>query len=166
MKAVQDALARTMVTTQQLLPRIALIAMMASTAAAQDATDYVPDPGSRALREGSLPGRRIGLSRSRESLRAIRMHGNYWSGPAHYFALLPYATVRYNGAHAELRDVPLGTHVHGYFFVPPKGEEETFRRCRTSTRSLPFHITMRFRSRTILAFISGRGSRGKWSRST
>ena len=45
MKAVQDALARTMVTTQQLLPRIALIAMMASTAAAQDATDYVPDPG-------------------------------------------------------------------------------------------------------------------------
>ena len=53
------------------------------------------------------------------------MHGNYWSGPAHYFALLPYATVRYNGAHAELRDVPLGTHVHGYFFVPPKGEEET-----------------------------------------
>ena len=53
------------------------------------------------------------------------MHDNYWSGPAHYFALLPYATVRYNGSHAELRDVPLGTHVHGYFFVPPKGEEET-----------------------------------------
>ena len=46
MKAVQDALARTMMTPQQLLPGIALIAMMASTAAAQDATDYVPDPGS------------------------------------------------------------------------------------------------------------------------
>ncbi len=53
------------------------------------------------------------------------MHDNYWSGPAHYFALLPYATVRYNGAYAELRDLPLGTVVHGYFTVPPKGEENT-----------------------------------------
>ena len=26
---------------------------------------------------------------------------------------------------AEIRDIPIGTHVHGYFFVPPKGEEET-----------------------------------------
>lgn len=56
---------------------------------------------------------------------AIRMHDNYWSGPAHYFALLPYATVWFNGAHGELRDIPLGTYVHGYFFVPPDGEEGT-----------------------------------------
>ena len=46
MKAVQDVLARTMMTTQQLLPGIAIIAIMASAAAAQDATDYVPDPGT------------------------------------------------------------------------------------------------------------------------
>lgn len=60
---------------------------------------------------------------------AIRLHGDengrYWKGPPHYFALLPYATVWYNGAYAELRDIPLGTHVHGYFFAPPRGEEET-----------------------------------------
>ena len=126
MKAVQDALARTMVTTQQLLPGIALIAMMASTAAAQDATDYVPDPGTFApfAKARYLAGELVYIDPVNRR-GAIRMHDNYWSGPAHYFALLPYATVRYNGAHAELRDVPLGTHVHGYFFVPPKGEEET-----------------------------------------
>ena len=56
---------------------------------------------------------------------AIRMHDNYWTGPAHYFALLPYAVVRYHGAHAELRDLPLGTVVHGYFLLPPEGEEQT-----------------------------------------
>jgi hypothetical protein len=51
--------------------------------------------------------------------------GRYHSGPLHYFALLPYATVWYNGAPAELRDVPLGTHVHGHFHLPPVGEEHT-----------------------------------------
>ena len=126
MKVVQDVLARTMMTTQQLLPGIALIAMMASTAAAQDATDYVPDPGKFApfAKARYLAGELVYLDPVNRR-GAIRMQDNYWSGPAHYFALLPYATVRYNGAHAELRDVPLGTHVHGYFFVPPKGEEET-----------------------------------------
>ena len=51
--------------------------------------------------------------------------GRYNNGPLHYFALLPYATVWHNGAPAELRDVPLGTHVHGYFHLPPTGEEQT-----------------------------------------
>lgn len=49
----------------------------------------------------------------------------YFSGPLHYFAMLPYGMIAYNGAPAELRDVPLGTHVHGYFHLPPVGEEET-----------------------------------------
>ena len=126
MKVVQDVLARTMMTTQQLLPGIALIAMIASTAAAQDATDYVPDPGNLRpfAKARYLSGELVYLDPVNRR-GAIRMQDNYWSGPAHYFALLPYATVRYNGAHAELRDVALGTHVHGYFFVPPKGEEET-----------------------------------------
>ena len=126
MKAVKDALVRTMMTTHQLLPGIALIAMMSSAATAQDATDYVPDPGTFApfAKARYLAGELVYIDPVNRR-GAIRMHDNYWSGPAHYFALLPYATVRYNGAHAELRDVPLGTHVHGYFFVPPKGEEET-----------------------------------------
>ena len=35
------------------------------------------------------------------------------------FALLPYGMVRYHGAPADLRDVPLGTMLHGLFYLPP-----------------------------------------------
>jgi hypothetical protein len=59
----------------------------------------------------------------------LRLDGNpnerYHDGPLHYFALLPYGMVWFNGAPAELRDIPLGTHVHGYFHAPPVGEEQT-----------------------------------------
>lgn len=52
-------------------------------------------------------------------------NGRYQDGPLHYFALLPYGMVRYHGAPAELRDLPYGTHLHGYFHRPPAGEENT-----------------------------------------
>jgi len=51
--------------------------------------------------------------------------GRYHAGSLHYFALLPYGMVWFNGAPAELRDVPLGTHLHGYFHRPPAGQEQT-----------------------------------------
>jgi len=35
------------------------------------------------------------------------------------FALLPYGIVRYHGAPADLRDIPLGTMMHGLFYLPP-----------------------------------------------
>ncbi|MAS93519.1 MAG: hypothetical protein CMO55_10035 [Verrucomicrobiales bacterium] len=35
------------------------------------------------------------------------------------FALLPYAIVRYHGAPADLRDIPLGTMLHVRAFLPP-----------------------------------------------
>ena len=35
------------------------------------------------------------------------------------FALLPYGIVRYHGAPADLRDIPLGTMLHGRFYLPP-----------------------------------------------
>jgi len=37
----------------------------------------------------------------------------------HPFALLPYAIVRYHGAPADLRDIPLGTMLHARAFLPP-----------------------------------------------
>lgn len=37
----------------------------------------------------------------------------------HPFALLPYALVRYHGAPADLRDIPLGTMLHVRAFLPP-----------------------------------------------
>ena len=33
------------------------------------------------------------------------------------FVLLPYGSLRYHGAPAELRDIPLGTHLHGQFYA-------------------------------------------------
>ncbi len=43
----------------------------------------------------------------------------------HYFAMLPYGMVWYHGAPADVRDIPLGTHLHGQFLLAPEGEEET-----------------------------------------
>lgn len=60
----------------------------------------------------------------------LRLEGNgnqnrYARGPIFYFAMLPYGTIRFCGAPAELRDIPIGTLLHGYFFLPPVGEEKT-----------------------------------------
>jgi len=59
---------------------------------------------------------------------AIRLVGDnsddrYHTAPSHRFALLPYGQVRYHGAPAELRDVPIGTVLHGLFVLPPEGDE-------------------------------------------
>ena len=55
----------------------------------------------------------------------IRDEQRAQSGPLHYFAMLPCGEIWLHGAPATLQDVPLGTHVQGYFFVPPAGEEAT-----------------------------------------
>src|SRR6185503_17548650 len=47
------------------------------------------------------------------------------------FALLPYARTMIHGSYAELRDVPIGTHLHGLFFVrdaPAKNQKPVFNR--------------------------------------
>jgi hypothetical protein len=62
----------------------------------------------------------------RGALRPDGLHETFAKHFAlHWFALLPYGEVWYHGARAELRDVPLGTHLHGRFLLPPAGEEET-----------------------------------------
>lgn len=58
---------------------------------------------------------------------AIRLDGTgesdrYQASPPHFFSLLPYATIRYQGATADLVHVPLGTHLHGTFVLPPEGD--------------------------------------------
>ncbi len=58
---------------------------------------------------------------------ALRLIGDgddarYHSAPSHRFAMLPYGTLRYHGAPAELRDIPIGTVLHGYFVLPPEGD--------------------------------------------
>ena len=48
-----------------------------------------------------------------------------WRKRRHYFAMLPYGMVWYHGAPADVRDIPVGTHMHGRFLLPLEGEEET-----------------------------------------
>jgi hypothetical protein len=44
----------------------------------------------------------------------------FWDLP-HHFQMLPYANITYHGARAELADIPLGTHLHGIFYLGPEG---------------------------------------------
>lgn len=54
----------------------------------------------------------------RGSIR-VQGEGTYFRNAPHPFALLPYGVVRYHGAPADLRDVPLGTVLHVRAFLPP-----------------------------------------------
>ena len=95
------------------------------------AEDYVPQPGQfPPAGTGTYLAGELVLIDAANRRGGLRLDGNephdrYQSGPLHYFAMLPYGTVSFNGAPAELKDIPLGTHVHGSFYVPPAGEEAT-----------------------------------------
>jgi hypothetical protein len=54
----------------------------------------------------------------RGSIR-VQGEGKYFRNAPHPFAMLPYGMVRYHGAPADLRDVPLGTVMHVRGFLPP-----------------------------------------------
>jgi hypothetical protein len=40
------------------------------------------------------------------------------------FTLLPFGSLSYHGASAELRDIPIGTHLHGWFYQTPSEPKE------------------------------------------
>lgn len=52
---------------------------------------------------------------------SIRVEGSgmFYRNDPHPFAMLPYGMVRYHGAPADLRDIPLGTVLHVRAFLPP-----------------------------------------------
>ncbi|MCG8602760.1 MAG: hypothetical protein MI807_21630 [Verrucomicrobiales bacterium] len=54
----------------------------------------------------------------RGSIR-IQSNGRFRFISPHPFAMLPYGIVRYHGAPADLRDIPLGTMMHVRAFLPP-----------------------------------------------
>lgn len=54
----------------------------------------------------------------RGSLR-LNVDGHFHEGKLHHFAMLPYGMIRYRGAPAELRDIPIGTVLYGRFYLPP-----------------------------------------------
>lgn len=105
--------------------------LFATFAVAQNKPDHVPKPGQFPPPDSGhyIAGELVMIDPVNRR-GALRLDGNgpgdrYHAGPLHSFALLPYAMCWFNGAPAELRDIPIGTHVHGYFFVPPAGEEKT-----------------------------------------
>jgi len=53
---------------------------------------------------------------------SLRIPGKaaFYQQAATPFALLPCGMVRYRGAPADLRDIPLGTILHGRFYLPPE----------------------------------------------
>lgn len=52
---------------------------------------------------------------------SLRVQGNgvFRRNDPHPFAMLPYGMVRYHGAPADLRDIPLGTVLHVRAYLPP-----------------------------------------------
>ncbi|MCA9062767.1 MAG: hypothetical protein KDA96_06900 [Planctomycetaceae bacterium] len=52
---------------------------------------------------------------------SIRVQGSgmFFRNDPHPFAMLPYGMIRYHGAPADLRDIPLGTVLHVHAFLPP-----------------------------------------------
>jgi len=54
----------------------------------------------------------------RGSIR-VQSEGMYYRIEPHPFAMLPFGMIRYRGAPADLRDIPLGTVLHVHAFLPP-----------------------------------------------
>ena len=94
------------------------------------AEDHVPQPGKfPPPNSGTYIAGELVLIDPVNRRGGLRLDGNdgerYHGGPLHYFAMLPYGMISFNGAPAELKDIPIGTHVHGHFHLPPVGEEAT-----------------------------------------
>lgn len=49
----------------------------------------------------------------------VETPGEFFRNAPHPFSMLPYGIVRYQGAPADLRDIPLGTVLHVRAFLPP-----------------------------------------------
>jgi len=86
---------------------------------------YRPEPGKFPLAEkaksytGELTF--VDHANRRGSLRT-QGKAAFYEQAATPFAMLPYGMVRYQGAPADLRDIPLGTILHGRFYLPPEPE--------------------------------------------
>ncbi len=106
-------------------PSILLLAGLLCLATARTTTadePYRPEPGKFPALENALSYRGelifVDHANRRGSVR-VQAAGTYFRNAPHPFALLPYGVVRYHGAPADLRDIPLGTVLHLHAFLPP-----------------------------------------------
>jgi len=72
----------------------------------------------------------------RGSLR-VQTTGEFFRNPPHPFAMLPYGIVRYHGAPADLRDIPLGTILNVRVFLPPDPRTSSVPVIQTGTAERP-----------------------------
>jgi len=83
---------------------------------------YRPEPGKFPPLEKahSFRGELVFVDHAnrRGSIR-VQGDGKYFRNPPQPFAMLPYGIIRYHGAPADLRDIPLGTFLHVRSFLPP-----------------------------------------------
>ncbi len=97
------------------------VSLLASIANAAD-EPFRPEAGKFTPLEKALSYRGelvfVDHANRRGSLR-VQGAGTYFRNAPHPFAMLPYGIVRYHGAPADLRDIPLGTVLHVRAFLPP-----------------------------------------------
>jgi hypothetical protein len=69
---------------------------------------------------------------------SIRVQGSgmFFRNDPHPFAMLPYGIVRYHGAPADLRDIPLGTVLHVRAFLPPDPKTSTVPVLQVNSKNL------------------------------
>jgi hypothetical protein len=83
---------------------------------------YRPEAGKFSLLEKAHTYRGelifVDHANRRGSIR-VQGSGMFFRNDPHPFAMLPYGIVRYRGAPADLRDIPLGTVMHVHAFLPP-----------------------------------------------
>jgi len=100
---------------------LCLLLSMGHVTAADDAP-FRPEPGKFPPIEKakSYRGELVFVDHvnRRGSLR-LHVDGHYHEGRLHHFAMLPFGMIRYRGAPAELRDIPIGTVLYGRFYLPP-----------------------------------------------
>ncbi len=105
-----------------------LLALVALPLHAESPTQQVPKPGEFPPEgAGKLLGGELVFVDHVNRRGALRLEGDgsegsYHDAPSHHFAMLPYGMIWLHGAPAELRDLPIGTHLNGRFLLPPDSD--------------------------------------------
>jgi len=98
------------------------VSLFSSTASAAEDEPFRPEAGKFPPLEKahSYRGELVFVDHAnrRGSIR-VQGDGMFFRNDPHPFAMLPYGIVRYRGAPADLRDIPLGTVMHVRAFLPP-----------------------------------------------
>ncbi len=112
----------TQLTTARWIAVLSVSAFLLASNAVADDEPFRPEAGTfPPLRQAhSYRGELVFVDHAnrRGSLR-VKGAGTYFRNAPHPFAMLPYGIVRFQGAPADLRDIPLGTVLHVRAFLPP-----------------------------------------------